>query len=60
MADRPDTAKEQSQGQAPSTQAKVTEIPVLQTTLNEERTKKRDRKEETPTGGCIEQQGEKR
>jgi len=60
MADRPDAAKEQSQGQAPSTQANAPEAPVLQTPLNEERAKKRDRQEETPTGAFIEQQAEKR
>jgi len=55
MADRPDTAKEQSQGQAPSTQANAPEAPVLQTPLNEERAKKRDRQEETPTEASTEQ-----
>ena len=60
MADRPDTTKEQGQGQAPSTQAKAHEFPVLQTPLNEERAKKMDRQEETPTGASIEQEGEKR
>jgi len=39
MADQPDASK----GQGPSTQTKVPEIPVLQTPLNEERAKKRDR-----------------
>ena len=33
---------------------------MLQTPLNEERAKKRDRPEETPTGASTEQQGEKR
>jgi len=33
---------------------------VLQTPLNEERAKKRDRPEETPTGVSTDQQGEKR
>ena len=43
MADRPASTDEQRQGQDPSTQAKIAEIPVLQTPLNEERAKKRDR-----------------
>jgi len=43
MADWLDTAKEQSQGQAPLTQTKVPEIPVLQTPLSEERAMKKDR-----------------
>jgi len=43
MVDQPDTSKEQSQGQDPLTQTKVPEIPVLQTPLNEERAKKRER-----------------
>lgn len=60
MADQPVSIDEQSQGQDPSTQTKVTEIPVLQTPLNEERAKKRDRLEETPPGTSTEQQGEKR
>jgi len=50
MADRPDTAKDQSQGQVPSTQASAPKAPVLQTPLNEERAKKRDRQEDTNTG----------
>lgn len=50
MADRPDIAKDQSQGQARLTQTNAPEAPVLQTPLNEERAKKRDRQEETPTG----------
>ena len=56
MEDQPDASKEQGA----STQIKVPEIPVLQTPLNEERAKKRDRQEETPTGGSADQQGEKR
>jgi len=60
MADQPDTSKEKSQGQGPSTQTMVPEIPVLQTPLNEERGKKRDRQEDTPVSGPAEKQGEKR
>lgn len=60
MADRPDTVKYQSQGQAPSTQASAPEAPVLQTPLNEERAKKRDIQEETPTGTTTEKQAKER
>jgi len=60
MADRRDSAEGQNQGQGPSTQTKAPEIPVIQTPLNEERAKKRDRQEETPIGVSVEQQGEKR
>jgi len=60
MADRPVSTDEQIQGEDPSTQAKVTGIPVLQTPLNEERAMKRDRQEETQTRASIDQQGEKR
>lgn len=56
MADQPDASK----GQGPSTQTKVPKIPVLQTPVNEEIAKKRDRQKETPTGGSEEHQGEKR
>jgi len=59
MADRPDTTKDQNQGQCPSSQTKAPEIPMLQTPLNKERAKKRDRQEETPVGVSAEQQGEK-
>jgi len=60
MTDRPDTVKDQSQGQAPSTQASAPEAPILQIPFNEERAKKTDRQEETPTGRTTEQKGEKR
>ena len=60
IADQPDTLREKSQGQGPSTQTKVPGIPVLQTPLNEERGKKRDRQEDTPIGGSVQQRGEKR
>lgn len=43
MTDRPVSVEELNQEQGPSTQAKAPEIPVLQTPLNEERDKKRDR-----------------
>jgi len=60
MADRPAATDEQSQGQGPPTQAKAAEITVLQTPANEERTKERDRKEETSPGTSTDQPGEKR
>ena len=60
MADRPAITDEQSQGQGPPIQEKAAEIRVLQTPANEERTKKRDRQEETPLGTSTDQPGEKR
>jgi len=56
----PTSTDEQSQGKDPSTQTKVTEIPVLQTLVNEEKARKRDREEETPPRKSGDQQGEKR
>lgn len=60
MTDQLAISKEQGQGQGPSTQIKAPEIPALQTPLNEERGKKRDRQEDTPISGPAEQPGEKR
>ena len=60
MTDQPATSKEQGQGQVPPTQTKAPETPALQTPLNEERGKKRDRQEDTLIGGSEEQPGEKR
>jgi len=54
MAEQPTTSKEQSQGQAPPLQTEAPQIPTLQTPLNEERSKKRDREETTPTSGSTE------
>jgi len=51
---------EKGQEQIPLTQTKAPEIPVLQTPHNEERGKKRDRTDGTPTGTSTDQQGEKR
>lgn len=59
MEEKPYKNHEKGQEQGPSTQQKAVEIPVLQTPHNEERAKKRDRMEETPTGASIYQQGEK-
>lgn len=41
--------------QIPPVQTKVPEIPTLQTPLNEERGRKRDREEATPVSGPTEQ-----
>jgi len=60
MTDPPTTSKEQGQGQAPSLQTKAPEVPALQTPPNEERSKKRDREETTPTSGSTEQPEAKR
>lgn len=60
MADHLATSKEQGQGQVPPAQTKTPEVPVLQTPLNEERGKKRDREEDTPISGPAKQPREKR
>lgn len=54
MTDQPTTSKEQGQGQAPSLQIEAPQVPALQTPLNEERSKKRDREETTPASGSTE------
>jgi len=48
------------QGQIPPVQTKAAEIPTLQTPLNEEKGKKRDREEATPISGPAEQPRTKR
>lgn len=60
MIDQPTTSKEQGQGKDPPSQTKAPEIPILQTPLNEERGKKRDRQEDTSIIGPEEKPGEKR
>lgn len=60
MEDQPDTSKEQGQGKVPPAQTKAPEVPILQTPQNEEKSKKRDREEGTPTSGSAEPPGEKR
>ena len=60
MTGQPATSKEQSQEKVSQDQAKAAEIPALQTPLNEERGKKRDREEATHIGGPVEQLGAKR
>jgi len=54
IAEQPTTSKEQGQGQAPPLQTKAPQILELQTPLNGERSKKRDREETTPTSGSAE------
>jgi len=51
MSKQPETSREQAQVQTPLTQVNIGEPPVLQTPLNEERNKKRDRETTTPTNG---------
>lgn len=53
MTEQPTTSKEQSQGKAPPPQTEAPQIPTLQTPLNEERGKKRDREETTPASGST-------
>jgi len=48
------------QEQIPPVRTKAAEIPALQTPLNEEKCKKRDREETTPISGLVEQPGAKR
>ena len=42
------------QGKTPPVQTKTAEVPTLQTPLNEEKGKKRDREDPTPMGGPAE------
>lgn len=60
MAYPPTATEEQSQGQVPSTQTNIIEIPILQTPANEEGINKKDREEETPPRTSTNQQGEER
>lgn len=60
MEEKSSSNPEKGQEQSPSTQTKAPEIPVMQTPHNEERGKKRDRTDDTPTGTSTDQQGEKR
>ena len=53
-------SKERSQVQIPRAKTKATEIPSLQSPLNEERNKKREREATTPISGPTEQPGENR
>ena len=60
MSKQPETSKEQAQMKTPPTQVNVVEPSILQTPLNEERTKKRDREVATHASGSSEQPGAKR
>lgn len=60
MTNQPATSEEQGQGRAPPAQTKAPEIPTLQTPLNEEKGRKRDREEATPISGPLEQPEAKR
>lgn len=60
MEEQPSSNPKKGQEQSPLTQTKAPEITVLQTPHNEERGKKRDRTDGTPTGRSMDQQGEKR
>lgn len=60
MTDQPTVSKEHGQGQNPLVQTKAPEVPTLQTPLNEEKGKKRDREETTPVSGPAEQTKAKR
>ena len=60
MAEAPGPTEQQTQQQVPQTQETTVGTPVLQTPINEERGRKRDRQEETPLTTSASQQGEKR
>jgi len=47
MTDQPTSSKHRGQGKIPLTQTKAPEVPILQTPLNEEKGRKRDREETT-------------
>ena len=57
---QPSTSKDQQSEQAPPQKTEQTQIPVLQTPLNDERGKKRDREEVTPPTGSSQQPEAKR
>ena len=57
---QPTTSKEQGQGQAPPRQIEALQVPALQTLVNEQRGKKWDREETTPTSGSPQQPEAKR
>ena len=56
----PATSKEQSQEQAPPQQTEAPQMPVLQTPAHEERGRKRDKEDSTPTSGSAQQPESKR
>lgn len=59
VADTEQQEMTDQQGKIPPVQTKAADIPALQTPINEERGKKRDREEATPISGPAEQPGEK-
>jgi len=60
VTEQPTTSMEQTQEQAPPQQIEALQVPALQTPANEERGKKRDREETTPTSGSPQQPEAKR
>lgn len=60
MSKQPEISQKQAQTQAHPAQVNMGEPPILQTLLNEERNKKRDREVATPTSGPPDQPGSKR
>jgi len=60
MAEAPGPTDQQTQEKEPQTQQTTVETSVLQTPINEERGRKRDRQEDTPLTTSASQQGEKR
>lgn len=60
MAEAPGPNDEKMQEKEASVQNVTVETLVLQTPINEERGKKRDRQEQTPLSTAASQQGEKR
>jgi len=60
MAEAPAPIEQQTQENVPPRQETTVETSVLQTPIDEERSRKRDRKEETPLTTSTSQQGEKR
>lgn len=60
MSKQPKNYKDQAHIHTPPTQVNVGEPPILQTPLNEENNKKRDRELATPTSGPSEEPGAKR
>lgn len=60
MTDQLTSSKKQSQGKIPLSQTKASEILALQTPINEEKGRKRDRKEDTPITRPAEQLEAKR
>ena len=60
MAEAPGPTDEPMQEKEPPVQNVTVETSVLQTPINEDRSKKRDREEQTPLSTATSQQGEKR